>query len=356
MGKSIEEYLAELRRKSTVVLHEATAKLVVAERKRSVCVIAHLALLMERNAFLELGFRGAFDYCVRHLNYSEAAATLRRHVAGVCVRFPVVLERLARNEIGLTVAAKLAPHLTEENVEELLRECRGMSKREVEAVVTRFDPKPVVSSGIRRKPVVPARVGGAVEGSLATVAVASSPPSGSTHGVDRAGASGGLQRAFSMSQAMKDKLERMAEVLGIHNPEKNLATILEKLLEIGLEEKDPKRKLARRRRREARKAENRDSTHRPGDGSAIRSRYIPAVVRERVLERAEYQCEYVCSTGVRCSQRTGLNIDHVRPYALGGDHDERNLRALCSAHNLWQAKRIYGAAFIERKSREAREL
>jgi 5-methylcytosine-specific restriction endonuclease McrA len=311
---------------------------------------------MERNAFLELGFRGAFDYCVQYLNYSEAAATLRRHVAGVCVRFPVVLERLARNEIGLTVAAKLAPHLTEENVEELLRECAGMSKREVEAVVTRFDPKPVVSSGIRRRPVRPARVGGAIpEGPPAIRAVASSPPPVRPPRSIEPARPEVYNVRFSMSQAMKEKLERMAEVLGIHNPEKNLATILEKLLEIGLEEKDPQRKLARRRRREARKAESMDSPHRPADGSGFRSRHIPAVIRERVLERAGYRCEHSSGIGVRCSQRTGLNIDHVQPYALEGEHDEKNLRALCSAHNSWHAKRVFGAAFIEAKIRETRE-
>ncbi len=98
-----------------------------------------------------------------------------------------------------------------------------------------------------------------------------------------------------------------------------------------------------------------DPTHHPGDGSVVRSRHIPAVIRERVLERAGYRCEHSNGNGVRCSQRTGLNIDHVQPYALEGEHDEKNLRALCSVHNLWYAKRVYGEAFIEGKIQEARE-
>ena len=175
----------------------------------------------------------------------------------------------------------------------------------------------------------PARVGGAIpEGPPATTATASSsPPVRPTGSIEPARPEVYNVR-FSMSLALKEKLERMAEVLGIHRPEKNLATLLERLLEIGLEQKDPERKLARRRRREARKAEKVGSPHRPGDGSAVRSRYIPAVIRERVLERAGYRCEYESSIGVRCIQRTGLNIDHVRPYELldkatyfpGSDH------------------------------------
>ena len=116
------------------MLHEAMGQLVVEERRRSVCVIAHLAELGERDAFLEIGYESLFDYCVRHLNSSEGAANLRRHVAGVCRRFPAVLEVLSRNEMSLTVAARLAAHLTDENHEALLRECAGMTKAQVMVV------------------------------------------------------------------------------------------------------------------------------------------------------------------------------------------------------------------------------
>ena len=72
-------------------------------------------------------------------------------------------------------------------------------------------------------------------------------------------------------------------------------------------------------------------------------------MRERVLERACYQCEFTGTGGARCSARTGLEIDHVKPYAKAGAPGEENLRALCQAHNLFAASREFGERFMRGK-------
>ena len=86
-----------------------------------------------------------------------------------------------------------------------------------------------------------------------------------------------------------------------------------------------------------------------GKARAAGSRYIPSSVRERVLERACYQCEFTGTGGVRCSSRTGLEIDHIDPYAKGGGEGEENLRALCRAHNLFSATQEFGVEFMRGK-------
>jgi hypothetical protein len=85
-----------------------------------------------------------------------------------------------------------------------------------------------------------------------------------------------------------------------------------------------------------------------------RSRYLPAEVRERVLERAGYRCEFRGPDGTRCTSRTGLEIEHTKPFAIFRDHDERFLEALCPRHNRYRAERVYGAEFIRRKIEEKR--
>ena len=50
--------------------------------------------------------------------------------------------------------------------------------------------------------------------------------------------------------------------------------------------------------------------------------------------------------GRRCEQRTGIQIDHIVPFGLGGTHAESNLRGLCGVHNRLLAELIYGEAFI----------
>ncbi len=46
-----------------------------------------------------------------------------------------------------------------------------------------------------------------------------------------------------------------------------------------------------------------ETTGADGDGRPARSRHIPAEVRERVLERAGYRCEYRAADGTRCRSK-----------------------------------------------------
>jgi hypothetical protein len=43
---------------------------------------------------------------------------------------------------------------------------------------------------------------------------------------------------FSAERPFKEKLERLAEVLGVENAEKNLAALLEKAVDLALDKKD----------------------------------------------------------------------------------------------------------------------
>jgi hypothetical protein len=140
-----------------------------------------------------------------------------------------------------------------------------------------------------------------------------------------------------------------------------MAAILEQAVDIALDQKDLKRKYERRIERAAKREGDQGvpSKSRPGEISARNrfngSRYITSAVRERVHARANYQCEYRGPDGTRCRSRTGLEIEHVRPFALFRDHDERFLKAYCRAHNRLAAESFYGAAFIQDKIKASRE-
>ena len=165
---------------------------------------------------------------------------------------------------------------------------------------------------------------------------------------------------FSADKNFKEKFERLAEVLGVENPLKHMAEILEQAVDISLEKKDPKRKHERRLERQRAKAAPRGEScpdkiaTRPERKDRAESRYIPSEVRERVFERAGYQCQYRSADGTRCSARTRLEIEHVRPFAIYRSHEERYLRALCKRHNRFEAERVYGAEFIQNKIDEKR--
>ena len=80
-----------------------------------------------------------------------------------------------------------------------------------------------------------------------------------------------------------------------------------------------------------------------------RTRYLPSKVREAAFAEANYQCEFVGLEGQRCSQRTGLQVDHIQPFSRNGSNQTENLRCLCGPHNLHEAKKQLGEEFIQLK-------
>lgn len=67
-------------------------------------------------------------------------------------------------------------------------------------------------------------------------------------------------------------------------------------------------------------------------------RYIPRLLRRRVLERDGFACRSCGKTRPEVS----LHIDHVRPFSLGGGSVEQNLQVLCASCNLRKGNKVFG--------------
>ena len=152
MVEKIKAYFESLEGLSTEALTSSAEKLVRAEKRNVALLIAHIAEMSRRKTYLECGYKNLFDYCVTRLRLSEGSVALRIQVANVSRRFPPLLQSLAENRISLTVAGHLAPHLREDNVEKLLSDCAGMTKRAVEEYLVALRPKPVFNPSIRKRP------------------------------------------------------------------------------------------------------------------------------------------------------------------------------------------------------------
>ena len=71
--------------------------------------------------------------------------------------------------------------------------------------------------------------------------------------------------------------------------------------------------------------------------------FVTAKNRRGTLQHAEWQCEHIDEkTGLRCTSRWALEIDHRKPVALGGSSSPENLRCLCRTHNAFAAVKIFG--------------
>lgn len=73
------------------------------------------------------------------------------------------------------------------------------------------------------------------------------------------------------------------------------------------------------------------------------SRYIPRKTYRQLYQEADHQCQFTDPlTKRRCDSKHKLQIEHCQPFSLGGTNEPENLKLLCSNHNIFMAKNVFG--------------
>jgi 5-methylcytosine-specific restriction endonuclease McrA len=142
---------------------------------------------------------------------------------------------------------------------------------------------------------------------------------------------------FTMDQEAHDLLRYAQDLLGHEVPTGDVAAVFKRALQALVPQLE-RRKFA--------------ATDRPRSGqrrSAADTRHVPAHVKRAVWERDQGRCTFVSETGNRCPARTGLQFDHVREFALGGEATVSGIRLRCRAHNQYEAERTFGVEFMRHK-------
>jgi len=129
MVEKFMHYFTKLEKLSSDALLRSAEKMVASENTSIAKLIAHLAEMSSRKTALKLGYSSLYQYCIECLNLSEGAVPARVHVANVSRRFPQLLVALAERRISLTVAALLAPHLTQDNVQQVISDCAEKTRK-----------------------------------------------------------------------------------------------------------------------------------------------------------------------------------------------------------------------------------
>src|SRR3982751_4463421 len=91
-------------------------------------------------------------FAVKELGFSDGAAYNRLGVARAGRRWPAVLDALRSGAVHLSGLRVLVPHFTDENLQRLLAEAAGKSKREIEEMAARLSPKAPVPDRVWRVP------------------------------------------------------------------------------------------------------------------------------------------------------------------------------------------------------------
>jgi len=273
--------------------------LAVHEQKATAELVAALAEFDTRRLYLAEGCSSLYVYCTRVLCLSEAAAYRRIQAARTATRFPQIFDQLFDGELTVTNVELLAPVLTEQNHRELLLEARHRSKRDVELMVARINPRPDVPCII------------------------------TPLGPDR------FKVQFTISSDTYGKLRRAQDLLRHVDLHGDPGYVFGRALDVLLPS------LERGKH---------GKTDRPRQAIApvSRSRHIPRAVQRAVWQRDGGQCAFVGPQG-RCTETGMLEYHHVEPFALQGPPDESNIQLRCRAHNQYEADVAFGGAMIARE-------
>lgn len=119
-------------------------------------VVAHIGEVELRRLYAQAACSSMFEYCRRILRLRENEAYLRITVARAARAHPTLLEMLRNGQLHLSGIARLAPHLTRQNAQAVLKRACGMSHREIRELACELEPRPDVATSVRKLPERPA--------------------------------------------------------------------------------------------------------------------------------------------------------------------------------------------------------
>ena len=204
-------------------------------------LVAHIAEVDVRRLFAREASPSMFQYCIDVLYLSKAEAYLRIGVARASRRHPVLLTMLADGCLHLSGIVELAPHLSDENCDELLARATHKTKAAIKEMVAAIAPKPDAPTVIRK---LPQRKAKAAPQELRPDEVASTPAPDSPapappdkRAVVEPLAPSRYRIQFTASGELRDKLARLTALM----PGNDLASVVEAAVSEKIERLEAKR-------------------------------------------------------------------------------------------------------------------
>ncbi len=256
-----------------------TKRLVGEERLKTLQVIEHLQEIYDRRLHLARGFRSLHEFLVRELGYCDGTAHLRISAMRLVRGLPEARDSIAEGRLSLSNAAQLQDFFRaapEQKKLEVLKAVEGTTKRECERKLNAIEPR----------------------------------------------------FGKKQDEELEGLLKEFRELSQISNDQEAVKQALRLAI----------KKLKDSNRAFPEKLKPTQSVPR-GVLPKPESRRASAEVERQVWVRDQGQCCFTVD-GRRCSATQSLEIDHVTPWAHGGETRLENLRLLCRAHNRYVGLKV----------------
>lgn len=254
-----------------------TKLLAMEDRKITAKLLHHIKEVEVRKLFVEVGHTSLFNYVVQELGFSEGSASRRISSARLLKDLPEIEKKIEDGSLTLSNLSKAADKFKQENIQD-----KGFKMEVLEAIE---------NSSART-----------CEKTLSEIINPSSlpiQPERHFHIIN-----------VSVSEETYDKYEDIKDLLAHKRLSKD--EMFKKIFESAISHIE----------RFKFKTESTRTT------TSANPRYITAEMKKAVFLR-----DKICQ---KCGSKNALEFDHIKPYALGGKSEIKNLRILCRNCNQRQ--------------------
>jgi 5-methylcytosine-specific restriction endonuclease McrA len=325
------------------VLLDKTEKLVASERNMLSQVLLHLKEIDRRRLFSKLGYQSLFDYAVKKLKYSEDQAGRRIAAMRLARELPQISEKIEDGSLTLSnigMASSFFRHeskvqgfdMPEFQKLELLEELNGKTYREAQKIVLQKSSEP--------ETLRPEKV--------------------------RYLSDSKIEIRFMADASLIERLNKVKGLIAHSKPNLTMAELVEFMADLTIKNLDPGLKAMASKK----KPKENNSDHSTNDEVRTNSKTellsetrnepsnsakdvlqdkcseklkLPAAPRVRIPNATRRQiwilCQSQCSN---CQSVHALEIEHIKPWSMGGTNDAENLTLLCRSCNQRSAIDQFG--------------
>lgn len=279
-----------LRHEPDEVLISKTEKLVREEREILTVILHRLKEINRRRLYSSMGYKSLFHCAVERFGYSEDQAYRRINAMKLIDDVPELEQKINEGALSLThigiaqtlfkQEAKLKTPLPLKIKQEVIEKMCGTSVRQAERIALSYSSAPLMT---------PDKI--------------------------RAVSEDHIEIKLTVAKDVEAKLEKLKGFLAHQNPHLSLGELVEKLCDLGLQEWDPSKSAAPRKRRV--------------------KPHSKAQAKRQAYQKSQSACSH-------CGSHYALEVDHRTPRALGGSDKPKNLRVLCRSCNQRAAIEAFG--------------
>lgn len=318
-----------------------TKLLVQNERQVLTKILHHLREVERRKLFSDLGCQSLFEYAVKELKYSEGQAGRRIQAMRLIKEIPEIEKKIEKGSLSLSNISQAQSYFREVNKIEESLTTKNSEKRSGFKHKFETSEKLKILESLENK--------SAREGQRILIKMRPQVALPKERG--RILTESHSEVRFVMSEDLKKRLEELRSLLGIKGSNMSLAELIDYMATVSIQDLKIKKFGKKRMLSQAiskaksnedslsKKAQKAPLTPTPESQRDKNIRHISRAIKSQVWTRDQGKC-------TMCGSPRNLNIDHVKPIALGGNSNPENLRLLCFHCNQRQAMKVFGVNHV----------